>query len=1239
MKTAPHTKSSSGSYLYSIIASLLICGTVQAAPGTITQVPLFLGGSTPPNIFFLTDDSFSMQSEFMTDDLEGQGAMTRAAVENNSADPDDFIHRHGYPGLKRPGYLEGEDCTFEPLDFFNPQGDRYIYILERENPLAVNFCLYSAEEEWRGRDHTFNSLYYNPSRKYEPWNGVDINGEPYADMDATNARINPYDPSEGTINLLTESALLNRTDWLYGARDHYTNSTRWKEWCEDQDIEESDCRGWRYYYYDANGTRQLKWLHELPVNGDNGETNTQTNFANWFSYHRSRDHTAKYALSKVISQISNARIGFSPLDKEEYAIPIAPATATQRQSIFNNIFANTPVGITPLRSSLNKAGQYFEHGTPLYDPDADDATFTLDDWKSPILSEADGGSCQRNATILITDGFDNTKTANIPQLGNTDADGPGIFDGGFFADGDPNVSNTLADIAMHYFERDLSETLPDRVLWTKTEADSIPEGISRPPFMHQHMNTYTIAFGVKGSLDPAIMSPGDPGFAWPNPNLEDNKTYKIDDLWHAAYNGRGSFINAATPERLEGALNESLPDGRDIIGSPAKIAFSDFRLDDNSKVFSSRFSPLDWSGEFRAREIIGTEVISDTVLWDASSELPSASNRNIISSNGTEGIDFQWDELSPDQQEKLGGGDETEGENRLNYLRGDQSREQSTGNGNYRNRATLLGDIVNSGPEYVGKPRFLFPDTALFGATEGNAYYDFWQQNRNRTPVVYVGANDGMLHGFDAETGTEVLAYVPEGVYENLSLLTSPDYTHQYFVDGSPRQFDARFAPRGDGPSAWHTVLTGGLGAGGKGWYALDVTDPDFAGRDADEIVLWEFNDDDDTSSPSDVGYSFSQPVVILTNAEKNGKNRWAVVTGNGYNSESGIAKLFIIFLDADPSDGWQEGPLNDYIEISTGHGGPSFADMNGLSSPYPVDSDGDWIIDRVYAGDAKGHLWAFDLSSRNANQWQVSYSDGGAPQPLFTALNASGEMQPIIARPSAIRHPQVKRHSSNLPNILVYFGTGQYLTIDDPNNTDTQSFYAVWDRGVGGLTRSDLTEQVMTSYNTQTTGDTSVLLEARFTDSTIAVPYQDSEEPGRFGWLLDLDHAEAQTGERVFTPAYIQHEVVYFTTFQPSASSCGFGGSGWFMTLDALNGGPPPQPVIDLNRNNVVDMGDRVLNFGGSASVTSGTRTDGNGGEASFTDRGVTPSAPDSGLPRLTKKWSGPSRQESRLSWRELRP
>ena len=514
--------------------------------------------------------------------------------------------------------------------------------------------------------------------------------------------------------------------------------------------------------------------------------------------------------------------------------------------------------------------------------------------------------------------------------------------------------------------------------------------------------------------------------------------------------------------------------------------------------------------------------------------------------------------------------------------------------------------------------------------------------------MVYVGANDGMLHGFDANTGEEVLAYVPEAVYDNLRLLADPSYTHRFYVDSSAKQFDALFAPRGDGPVAWRTVLTGGLGAGGKAWYLLNVTNPDnFAERRADDIVLWEFGEGDDIADPSDsselsdVGYSFSQPSVILTNAEKDGHKRWAVVTGNGYNAQSGIAKLFIIFLDADPSDGWQAGPEADYIEISTDFGGPDEEDINGLSSPYPVDTDGDWIADHVYAGDVKGNLWAFDISSTRANRWQVAYRTGSTPQPLFTAINASGDVQPITARPTAIRHPQMRRNNSNTPNVMIYFGTGQYLTTDDPSNTETQSFYAVWDQGRGGLMRDDLTTQTLSTFEgTTTTGEApAVGLDARFTLSEVNVPYSDATNPLRFGWLLDLDSALASSGERVFTPAYIQHEVVYFTTFQPNANNCGAGGSGWFMTLDALNGGPPPQPVIDLNRNNIVDADDSVFNPEGEVTVTSGTRSDGNGGAASFTGEGVTASPSDSGQTTITRKWSGPGQQNGRLSWKELRP
>ncbi len=1192
--------------------ALLLGGTSSAtlaAPGAIAQQPLFLGGTTPPNLMFVVDNSSSMRYEIMTDGLGRDGKLMPGP------DDTDFIHF----SIDYPDY-DGE-CP----DAGGGGWSGYRAVFQTSIYYGAS-CTVVAEEEWRARDHTVNQLYYDPTRRYEPWAGVDARGNPFPDMDIRSARIDPYDPDSPTINLLEESAVLTSDE----DRDYY-RTRQWREWCRDQGIPGDQCRGWRYYYYDADGNRRMRWVRDLPADG---AIDSQTNFANWFTYHRSREYAAKYAYSQVISEISNARIGFTglmkPGDFDDAAVAIDFATPAHKAHILQNMFEQRQIGSTPLRNTLYRVGDYFERGAPL----SDRASGGFDG-SSPILDLDQGGACQMNATILMTDGFYNGSLD--VTIGNEDLGGPNdtLYDGGPFADG---YTNTLADIAMRFFESDLAPTLPDRVRLTRTEQQSfLDAGLVPPEVMHQHMNTYTIAFGVKGTLDPfntktpadlSDSDPNDPAFAWPNPF--GGTAQKIDDLWHAAYNGRGKFLSADNPHELVTAIGAAVNNFVSEVGSPSRVEFSSYYLDDASMVFTSRFLSNEWIGTLEARPINASLEVG-SVSWDAAQLLDRNTNRQIITYDGEQGIAFRWRDLDGEAQGLL-----DDDPDLLDYLRGDRSQENDV---DFRIRATLLGDIINSGPLYIGKPDFVFPSRAPFG-TSGDHYADFRSANADRTPMVWVGANDGMLHGFNANTGEELLAYVPRALLANLPDLANPDYAHRYYVDGTPTHLDAYV----DGQ--WRTILTGGFGAGGKGWYALDVTDPDrFSESNADEIVIWEFAEGDDLppragpDSLSSIGYSFSQPQVIVTPAsDGRGGNRWAVVTGNGYNSDSGVATLFVLFLDADLRDGrWDL--YDDYVVLSTGVG--TAADKNGLSSPLPVDSDGDWITDRVYAGDVMGNLWAFDLSDSNPRRWSVA-NEG---DPLFIATNASGDRQPITARPAAARHPLVRNDATNSPSLLIFFGTGQYLTVDAPYDHTTQSFYAVWDRGVGNLDRNDLTAQQITTLRT-TTADRGAVVDVR-TTSDHEVPYRDSGASGRYGWYVDLDHEFANTGERVTSAAQVRDGVVYFDTFVPVADSCTPGVETWFMSLDYLNGGPPPRAVIDLNLDRRVSEEDYIFvtttTTGGTTSEeavpASGTRMEGGtpGGTTTFTSEGM--GTPGEEAPRFRTRLGGITFTNGRISWKELRP
>ncbi len=422
--------------------------------------------------------------------------------------------------------------------------------------------------------------------------------------------------------------------------------------------------------------------------------------------------------------------------------------------------------------------------------------------------------------------------------------------------------------------------------------------------------------------------------------------------------------------------------------------------------------------------------------------------------------------------------------------------------------------------------------------------------------MIYVGSNDGMRHGFLQSNGQEILGYIPDALFTSdplsgMHYLTDPAYAHRYYVDLTPSIADVYAKTSSPGTTSWKTILVGGLRAGARGIYALDITDPssfsETAAR-ASKTVMWEFTSTDDP----DIGYSFSRPSIVPL--EDSGNSiRWAAIFGNGYNDlGSGEAKLFIVFIEEGLDGSWTSG---DYVEISTDVG--STTDRNGLSTPAIVDTDGDGVADRAYAGDLKGNMWAFDLSGANEGNWDVAYKQGQNVKPLFTAP----ANQQITSTPVLVRNNSIPTSNSNDPNLLVIFGTGQYLTSGDPTTTDTQSMYGIWDAGKREVSQSDLTQQYI-GFGTNVDG----VIGRTLTDYTVS--YGSS-----YGWFMNLP----DTGERQITDPVIRGDLVFFNTMTPDTNPCNFGGNGWLMVAEWATGGRPSEVSFDLNSDEVLDSDDNI--------------------------------------------------------------
>jgi type IV pilus assembly protein PilY1 len=432
-----------------------------------------------------------------------------------------------------------------------------------------------------------------------------------------------------------------------------------------------------------------------------------------------------------------------------------------------------------------------------------------------------------------------------------------------------------------------------------------------------------------------------------------------------------------------------------------------------------------------------------------------------------------------------------------------------------------------------------------------------------------------MLHAFDASTGKEKFAFIPGAVFHNLRLLTQPNYTHAFYVDGSPTMGDVFY------DDDWHTILVGGLNKGGQGIYALDITNPSlFTEGNAASLVRWEFTDADD----ADLGYTFSRPAIIKV---RNGDaTKWVAVFGNGYTnslddtatggakSSTGHAALYFVDIE--------DGSLIRKIEINSG----STTTPNGLATPAPVDINGDGVVDYAFAGDLRGNLWKFNLRSKDPDDWSIAFEG----TPLYVAKDADGIRQPITSRPEVGRGP-------NGRGMIVLFGTGRFL---EPGDRDVatlkmQTFYGIIDpntsdddsAAVAG--RGNLTKQTIDVEEVQTFGSESVPV--RLTSQTAVT---------NSGWYLDLVKVESGQplsthfkGEMQVSDSILRNGRIIFTTLIPNADPCGFGGTSWLMELDALSGGRLNYSPFDLNNDKQFTDDDYGTQLDKSETPVSGRQSE----------------------------------------------
>jgi Tfp pilus tip-associated adhesin PilY1 len=789
-----------------------------------------------------------------------------------------------------------------------------------------------------------------------------------------------------------------------------------------------------YLYTDSNGNDrvddgELSLPGSVPASVQPSGTYAEVrqNFANWYSFYRRRELTAKSAIGQVIDRMEESQIGMAVLNNRgthnHTVLPVkSNALGDQSAQLLTWLYAINSNGGTPLRRGLQDVGQYFD----LHDGGSSGYLSSTPPW----ASEAAGGGCQRAFAIAMTDGYyngsDSTVESPLRTL-NADSDGvnrdnqPSGFDRGVFLGPNNGSSPTLADISMYYYENDLNRSLTNVVPSHNYDIAN-----------HQHMTTFGVAFGVHGEIDPAAWldclpkcDPTDIGCydpvcpTWVAPT---NQPRKIDDLYHAAVNGRGQFFTADDPQQLLNALLAVMQGIQNTAATGSSVAINAQELQGDTALYQATYIPRNWTGDVKAKpldpntggvvqELDASNNLVDRVDWSAADQLDAAAwtGRKIITYNdaSTSGAIFDYAFISPAQRLLL---DSTPAvaDAMIDFLRGDTSLSLANG-GVFRDRDSLLGDIVHASP---------VP----------------YRWDRTQPGVVFVGANDGMLHMLDEVTGNEIFGYVPNLAFANLRDLTIAPYAHKYFVDSEP--YITKLGSTGQ------TILVGGMGRGGRGYYCLDisgVSNPAFnAETNAAAMVKWEYpvnSDPENKTVDPDMGYSFSQAYAV------NSADGWVVIFGNGYDSQNGEAVLYVLPIDSNGNQLSAPTKIRTYV----GDAGPN---CNGLSTPALIDVNQDGLVDFAFAGDLLGNMWKFDLRDNSISNWTVAYNtqaDGsGMPQPLFQAKNQAGFRQPITTRPDVMRQCR-----AGLDGYLVLFGTGRYLGLDDFADADAiQSLYGIWDWG-----------------------------------------------------------------------------------------------------------------------------------------------------------------------------------------------
>ena len=1165
-----------------VLTCCLMHSSLQAE---IAQNPIISDSWVAPNVVFTLDDSRSMGVE---------------CIPVSLCKPRGFSNFFYFGSV--PRVLSGSNLTN-----FQPSASENGFTLTYNVSYAMNGDEARFVLSAKIRSPDTNKAYYNPERRYQPWMKYD--GTRYAAANPASvyyqmAASGPVAAS-GTLDLTVQKTLAGP----FCRTESYCETTT-ETFYPAQYFRVNNVPRFGDIYYSVNFDQIVinttSSFTKYPARTDCAASScTQAeelqNFANWFQYHRTKFMAAKAAIAEGFQSFAGeTRLGYGRLQKDASSIDgestttlvrgVRPFSGTEKRDFYTwmqNLQPQIATG-TLMQRAFRDVGNYYMRTDSTGPWGLTPGTTTTD---PPVI-------CRRALHMTITDGeWTDTGTLTGAKSAPGGSAAPttsltGNYDGDFNKPFYDANSQTLADVAMYYSKTNLRSDVTGSLTGVPVDANLNARGrtVTWP-----HMVNYTIALGVTGTLPNATEAQKAATIAaltngtevWPVPTDE---AKKMDDLWHAALNSGGEHYSAQDPAALLASLKDVISSMQRGTSSDAPIVMPS-RFMGSSYTYIPSYITREWSGDLQAFEFDPTTgdrrkeangIDYRAPVWSASDQLSrrSAANRAIYTwvPGDASASNFTYSALSTGRTDSqiaslLGETDSTQVQDLINYLRGDQSVE--TAAGRYRIRsAGILGDIVNSNPVWVLSAEDNAYD--FLPATQADArgsYRTFLSYKKKRQGQVFVGANDGMLHAFNAQDGSETFAYIPKTVLGSIQSLKASPLTHRYFVDGPLVEVDVfdNGITDTDNAKRWRNVVIGTGGAGGRNIFAINI--PVQANGVATTAyppgatdILWEKNNSD--TDFSGLGHVLQKPAVGLMR-----DGRWVVIVGNGYVNSGGTAKLIIMNA--------LTGAHIKTIDLpSTGN--------NGLGGVRLV-LDQQRQIAAAYAGDLQGNLWKFDFSSTDPTQWRLAFSGTNpatasiAPNatPFYVAKDANDNVQPITAAPTYLAHPK--------GGYLVVFGTGKFYEQSDATSTNIQAVYAIWDTkaidvatdsaadaigsgssGSNAATASSkLVEQVVSKASGLVNG------QQYFTATNSAVDY-DSKR----GWFIRLNIRP--NGLRLISTPQLAVGKLFVQTVSPNvdeANPCApRQGKTVNFILNAFTGSNSAA-TFDVDANGRIDSSDAVVN------------------------------------------------------------